>query len=146
MNHNIILVDDDSLTNYINKTILKRCLPGVEITEFSDTYKALNFLRFHAEKGETEFLILLDINMPDLTGWEVLEAIERGFPELDAKVVMLTSSIDQADREKAFTYERVISFVSKPIDNEKVYGILDAIAEAKTLDRRKASGSDLLEA
>lgn len=140
MNHKIILIDDDSLTNYINKTILKRCLPGVEITEFSDSFKALNFLRFHAEQGDADFLILLDINMPDLTGWEVLEAIDRGFPALDAKVVMLTSSIDRADRDKAYTYERVISFVSKPIDSEKVSGILDALAAAKTVERREASG------
>ena len=145
-NHKIILIDDDNLTNYINRTILKRCLPGVEIHEFSNSYKAINFLKVIARSEDVEFLIFLDINMPDLTGWEVLDAIERGFPELNAKVVMLTSSIDRADRKKAFNWERIISFVSKPLDQEKVSSILDELAHAKAVDRQEAKASERKEA
>lgn len=144
MTHKIILIDDDNLTNYINRSILLRCLPDAETEDFSDTFKAIHYMEQQAESPEAEFLIFLDINMPDLTGWEVLDAIERGFPHLNAKVVMLTSSIDQSDRAKAFTWKRVISFYSKPLDRAKVSEITDLLEASRTTD--KAGEQDLLEA
>jgi CheY-like chemotaxis protein len=62
-------------------------------------------------------IIFLDINMPDMDGWDFL-AHFKNFP-IDArtkcKVVMLTSSIDIFDIRKARVYKEVIDYIIKPL-------------------------------
>lgn len=124
MNSKIVLIDDDSLTNYINRRILNRALPGVEIVDFTSGRKALDALKVMTVAGGQDILIFLDINMPVMSGWEVLEHLELELPDLPVKVIMLTSSIERADRERAVTYESVFSFISKPVDSQKLTRLL----------------------
>lgn len=124
MNSKIILIDDDSLTNYINRRILSRALPGVEIVDFTSGRKALDAMRVMSVSENEDLLVFLDINMPVMSGWEVLDHLELELPELPVKVIMLTSSIERADRERAVTYESVFSFISKPVDSQKLTRLL----------------------
>ena len=131
MNHRIVLIDDDSLTNYVHHALLSRALPGVDIHPFTRGSEALSYLRLNAFRDDMEHLILLDINMPEMSGWEVLKAIESTLPEIRAEVAVLTSSIDEADRKRALSQSRVISFVSKPLDQSKLNLILNERSHRK---------------
>ena len=67
-------------------------------------------------------IVFLDINMPLMDGWEFLEEFER-LPEPTRNkcyVIMLTSSIDTSDIERARRYSSVIEFVSKPLTKDKL--------------------------
>lgn len=107
----IVLIDDDELTNILNKKIIQSVLPDVEIEIFLDVDDALEWLKIHDQKGD--YLIFLDINFPSRSGWDFLEDYQA-YPIL-SKVIMLSSSIVQSDKIKALSYKNVIQFLSKPL-------------------------------
>ena len=106
-----ILIDDDELTNILNKKIIKSVLPNMAIEIFLDIDDALDWLKTNDNKGD--LLIFLDINFPGRSGWDFLEAYQS-FPVL-SKIIMLSSSIVQADKIKALSYKNVVQFLSKPL-------------------------------
>lgn len=107
----IVLIDDDELTNILNKKIINSVLPDVAIEIFLDVDDALEWLKTNDEKGD--YLIFLDINFPSRSGWDFLEDYQA-FPIL-SKVIMLSSSIVQSDKIKALSYKNVIQYLSKPL-------------------------------
>jgi CheY-like chemotaxis protein len=88
---------------------------------------ALSFLEAALSDGNAlPDLILLDINMPVLDGWQFLEALTALPKPREVPVVMLTSSIDAEDRTRAFTFPAVKGFFSKPLSApmlEQVLGL-----------------------
>ncbi len=109
----VLIIDDDSIVLFIQEKMLKKY--GVTDAPFSfqNASKAIAFLKI--QKSEDVFLILLDINMPGMNGWEFLEIIEEMEISEKVFVYMVTSSIDNYDKEKAKNYKNVISFIEKPI-------------------------------
>jgi CheY-like chemotaxis protein len=68
--------------------------------------------------SDTKHLVLLDINMPVMTGWEFLDRIQDQPVAERVKVAMVTSSVDRSDKVKAETYAQVVSFLEKPVTND----------------------------
>ncbi len=119
----IMLVDDDAFTNLFNKIVLEKANLAGDIIVYQNGREALDYLDQCIEKVD---LILLDINMPIMNGWEFLEE----FDKLDeykkvAIVVMLTSSISSEDRERAERIPSVKKFISKPLSPESIKEIKD---------------------
>lgn len=113
-----ILVDDDSTMNLVHSTTIKHHFKEAMVWEFTSSQLALNFLKESIESGNDlpEF-IFLDINMPELNGFEFLQAFDQ-FPKekiQSIKIFMITSSLDLRDREKAFSFDSVFGFICKPI-------------------------------
>jgi CheY-like chemotaxis protein len=65
--------------------------------------------------SDTHYLLLLDINMPIMNGWEVLDAIENLEKKDNISTIIITSSINYADKEMASKYSHVISYIEKPL-------------------------------
>jgi len=107
----VILVDDDELTNILNKKIINSVLPAMATETFLDIDDALEWLKDNDKNGD--FLIFLDLNFPRRSGWDFLE--EYKVFDVLSKVVMLSSSIVQSDKIKAFSYKFVLQFMSKPL-------------------------------
>jgi CheY-like chemotaxis protein len=122
-----ILVDDDSTMNLVHSTTIKHHKKDAEVREFTSSRLALNFLEEAIESGEkVANFIFLDINMPEVNGFEFLQAFEQ-FPTektKDIKIFMITSSLDLRDREKAFSFDSVFGFVCKPITVKTLTDIL----------------------
>lgn len=124
----VLLVDDDEATNFIHELIIKKHGIIENITFKTDGEKAIEWLNETIEKEkQVPDIIFLDINMPHCNGWEFLDR----YKELDKnqrdkiEVVMLTTSLNLYDREKAESLEDVSEFRSKPLTIE----ILDEIKE-----------------
>jgi CheY-like chemotaxis protein len=69
-------------------------------------------------------LIFLDLNMPVMNGWEFLDVFsQKKYLEVfsKTKIIVLSSTIDPSDIQKAKSYSMVVSFLSKPITK----GMLD---------------------
>ncbi len=116
----IIQVDDDYINNIANERLIKKLGISFESVNFLDPSEALEYL----SKGDQQFdLMLLDINMPRLNGWEFLEKYKSfagKFP-----IFMLTSSLDPSDQRKAMEHPLLTGFFVKPLTKEIMLEIFD---------------------
>lgn len=117
-----MVVDDDKIFNLMATILLRNT--GITDNPISCTngQEALALLR-QSTSQETEFLLFLDINMPAMSGWEVLALLETFDKQNRIYVVMVTSSIDKADRARAMAHERVIGYMIKPIARKKLVAL-----------------------
>ncbi|MFN4000222.1 response regulator [Algoriphagus sp.] len=114
----IFLVDDDPINNLINRRLLGKTGICDRIIEFISAQEALEQINLLKERDT--LLIFLDINMPVLNGWEFLDAYNQLYSDREDKIVILSSSIDFQDRQKAMEYPRVSGFLEKPLSLEKI--------------------------
>ncbi len=122
----ILLVDDDNDCNFFHKKFLQEmnCTDSIHVA--TNGAEALEFLKTRSE-NEIPDIILLDINMPKINGWEFLEAYEKLPLQFKAKIVviMLTTSLNPDDRIKAATFPSIKGFKEKYLDEEMVLQILE---------------------
>ncbi len=116
------MVDDDPINNLINKRLITKLSITEKVDEFLEAEKALQKLKTMDPKEPT--LILLDINMPVMNGWDFLNIYLKEFPERKDEIFVLSSSIDLQDRHKAMQYSVVKGFVEKPLTPEKIKDIV----------------------
>ncbi|GEO04506.1 response regulator [Adhaeribacter aerolatus] len=93
-----------------------------EVITFYEAKEALVAIQAGLEQNDLPSLILLDLNMPLMDGWEFLEALTPLEEKLKDKVqiFILTSSVDPADEKKSQTYSLVSGFIPKPLSAESV--------------------------
>lgn len=120
---NIMVVDDDSTFIFIFKKQIER-VEGVHmVNESANGAEALEFLRTSIEGNEeVPDIIILDLNMPIMNGWVFLDEYSKICEKqnIQIPVCILSSTINQADFDKANTYQSVKSFFSKPITTDQI--------------------------
>lgn len=116
---NVWIVDDDQVITYITNRLMKNADPTIKVTEFISAKMALEKLRLDSTQPD---ILLLDINMPGISGWEFLEKMQAMHRFVN--VYMYSSSIDPEDVKKARSYPMVRDFLSKPFDMETVRHLL----------------------
>lgn len=122
----ILLIDDDVDCNFFHTRLIKKmqCAERVDVAE-----NGLQGLEIVASnKDYSTDLILLDLNMPIMDGWKFLEEYNNLPSELKKSVVvvLLTSSVNPDDREKAETRGSVSGYINKYLDEEKLTKILES--------------------
>ncbi|KPQ13076.1 MAG: two component signal transduction system response regulator [Algoriphagus marincola HL-49] len=114
----IFLVDDDPINNLINKRLLGKTEVSESILEFLEADLALKKIEDFPQNQQ--LLIFLDINMPVMNGWEFLNHYQEKFPDRKDEIVILSSSIDFQDRQKALSFNIVSGFLEKPLSLDKI--------------------------
>lgn len=115
---NIIIIDDDNMTNYISNITIRRWNPDAKATFFTSANDALDYLK-NIENPKPDILFL-DINIGEFSGWDFLDAYNTIKDEAhqNLKIVMLTSNQVESDKERALKNDCVIDYREKPLSNE----------------------------
>ncbi|TVZ17225.1 response regulator [Maribacter sp. MAR_2009_72] len=127
----ILIIEDDEITNFISKSTLEK-FGFKNISVALNGQEGLDFLR----SNMCPDIILLDVNMPVLDGWDFLEAKERENLCPNVPIIITTSSGRPEDRIMAATYDNVMNYMEKPIDFNALNIILKDI-QAKKINRTK---------
>lgn len=122
MSRSILVVDDNEVDVLIARKNLERCGEFDRILTATDGAEAIEVM--NAEQPD---YILLDINMPVLDGWGFLDSLDDGlFPHQKLpKVFMLSSSIDEADSQRALNNPNVVQYIVKPLNSVKISQLLN---------------------
>ncbi|WP_028978638.1 response regulator [Sporocytophaga myxococcoides] len=123
----ILLIDDDEISNFINETLLKRMGVASEIKVVKNGIDGLKYITIYDEKGICPELILLDLNMPVIDGYEFLESFDKLIFENknNVKIVVLSSSNNPRDEERLKNEFGISNYFIKPLTEEKVLSILN---------------------
>jgi len=120
---NVFLVDDDFIFKTAALILLKRAHPECDFLYLKNGLEAYNKLKSLIE-NEEDFpkLILLDINMPVMNGWEFLDALKECtcLDDKNLNVHMLTSSIADEDINRAKEYDFVKGYITKPFTQQDI--------------------------
>jgi CheY-like chemotaxis protein len=124
----ILLIDDDLPTNFLHKIIIRETGLVEKVVAVNSGIEALEYLT-KQEDGHypRPDLIFLDINMPAMNGWEFLDEYVRLDSNIKGKIliVMLTTSINPDDEEKAKSIGLINGFLNKPLSSEMLEKIID---------------------
>lgn len=120
-----LLVDDDDTAIYLNKTIFSRLEATEKLLVARNGFEALTLLTQNCPGENCPTLILLDVNMPIMNGFEFLEAYKE--LELEQKkmtiIFMLTSSLNPRDLEKV-QKSNIAGFINKPLTKKALQEII----------------------
>lgn len=127
LNH-ILLVDDDTINNFINEKLLKKLDCSHKISVSINGEEAIQFLKRICAEDYTKCpeLILLDINMPVMDGFEFLEQYKKlDFPNKQSVIiVMLTTSTNPNDTER-LNQSGVAGYINKPLTEAKLKEVME---------------------
>lgn len=124
----ILLIDDDDTTNYVNTLLIEKagCCEKVKaVTSGKEALEYLSSADSNADHAGPE-LILLDINMPVMNGWEFVERYNELLPEQRDNVLvwMLSTSDNPSDRERAKQLG-TDGFMAKPLTVAKLIDLVN---------------------
>lgn len=116
-------IDDCDVDQMLYKRIIKRAGIVEKVITFQLAEDALAYLK--SDDCEEIDVILLDINMPRMSGFEFLEkATEQLGPEvLKCVVVMLTTSLNPQDEQRAREFDVVKAYLNKPLAKEDLESV-----------------------
>ena len=131
----VCLVDDDPNAAFFVKRALRKVAPAARFTFFEDARAALAHLTDqHAnDRSNLPDVLLLDLNMPHLSGWEFISHAcrpEGGIQPDDLKLCILSSSVNPDDLARAREYSCVHAYIEKHVTAEKLREVLGDVEAA----------------
>lgn len=112
----VCIIDDDPIYTFAVKKLMKMNAFSEQFLIFKNGKEALDgLINLHKNKSTFPDLILLDINMPIMDGWQFLDACKNISLDISSPLYMTSSSIDEKDKKKSKTYDMITEYVEKPL-------------------------------
>ena len=127
---NLALIDDDDTFVFLTKKVIEQTGLVEQIKVFANGRDAINFLKENSGKPDLlPEIILLDLNMPIMDGWQFLEDYIHLKPKMGKKITIyiISSSISPHDIERAKGISEVSDFIIKPVTKEKFISMLNQL-------------------
>ena len=118
------IIDDDKIFVFVLKKVIEKNKNFEEIISFRNGEEVLELI---SKEINLPTVILLDLNMPIIDGWQFLDQVEQFNHRNKLSIFIMSSSIDNRDIEKSKIYSTVKDFISKPINNEKLDKLVEKI-------------------
>jgi len=121
------VVDDDDILNYVTKELIGKFDAECEVTTFTNPQKAFEslLLLYTTQKENLPDVVLLDINMPLINGFDFLEKMKAEGLSHSVQVIMYTSSGNPDDKKKSAKFENVVGYMEKPFTAQAYGKILE---------------------
>lgn len=121
----IVMVDDSETDLDLNLYAIRKLKIGVEVKEFRNGHEALDFMRETIAVGRIPSLLVLDLKMPQISGYDVLALMqETGMKNFPIVVMSGSSLLEDIDRAKELGAD---DYYEKPIDLTKTYHLFKRI-------------------
>lgn len=122
----IAIVDDDTIFQFTTKVKIEKLGLAESIDIYNDGEEIFDHLK-GAGASDLPEILLLDINMPIVDGWDFLELYGSLSDEVKDKITiyMLSSSINPVDLEKAERHPHITKYITKPISDTVLQEILE---------------------
>ena len=125
------VIDDDDIYTFTIKKIIDNSQLAEKTLFFPNGKLALDFFtEYLHQTTHLPDLILLDINMPVLDGWQFMDEFIKLSPLINKRIVVyiVSSSIDRADFNRAKGYEQISDFIVKPVSSATFRKMVEDIA------------------
>lgn len=122
-----IIIDDSQLDCFIGEKIIQNTGTYSSVKSFAEAKDALNTIRDNPVDPEDPMtIIVLDIQMPFMNGFQFVEAFEQLPDDIRSKYVifMFSSSINESDKNRIENHPAILKFYSKPISKETVANMI----------------------
>lgn len=125
----ILIIDDDELNNFLVKEVISELIEVKELRSETSGWEALEYLEQRKALNDFPDLIIVDVKMPEMDGFEFLENYEHLYHNdfKNTKVAVATSSHREFDKMKASQYPSVNLFINKPLDEVKLTYLLKVL-------------------
>lgn len=118
---NLLVIDDDDINIFIIRKIVEKTGFDIDMVARGNGQQAIEYLQqLLTQELPLPHLILIDINMPIMNGWEFIEAYQELGIKQDVDLYILSSSVYENDIEKTKSYASVKGFISKPLSMQRL--------------------------
>jgi CheY-like chemotaxis protein len=115
----LLLVDDNEVTNYLHTFLFLDMNMAEEVHSVLNGQEAIDYIKTCSKEDQPD-LILLDINMPLMDGFEFLGHFENLDANESIVILMVSTSIIPRDIERSKQFKKISGFVGKPLTKEKI--------------------------
>ncbi|WP_138484041.1 response regulator [Dyadobacter bucti] len=125
MNKTVVIVDDDLIVRLVTQRMVHNIDSSINCHQCDNGEVGLSTIE-NLQNGTDYVVVLLDINMPVLNGWQFLDRLQQMNIVASDKfhLYMITSSTDASDRIKARSYPVIKKLYHKPLSNQDLKEIL----------------------
>lgn len=132
------LVDDDAVIRTLQERIILKSGFVEHVTSHASGKDFMDFIHSGLERNKL-IVVLLDLNMPDLNGWDVLDKIKALDLEEQIVVVVTTSSTDNEDLRSSYKYSSVVEYIEKPLNYSKMSRIMNLAPVKEVMKKHKGN-------
>ncbi len=127
MNKQVLLIDDDPIFHVIFTRMIQKVCAQLKVTSYLNGKIALDHLNKNYTSNN-QYIILLDINMPVINGWQFLHEIKKSgiIKNNNLTLYIVSSSTDIDDIKQAQSHDLVKSIFSKPLSINSIKHILQS--------------------
>lgn len=115
----VYVIDDDEIFHFIVKKMFGLQGWNVSVNSFLSAEDAIEDLTSFAVNNPP-CLILLDMNMQRMNGWDFIEAYKKMNETLNVPIIMCSSSMNIQDMEKVKKTPELMAYITKPLDRSKM--------------------------
>jgi CheY-like chemotaxis protein len=120
--HHFIVIDDSKLDCFIAEKVIRNTGKCESVQSFLQAKEALEFIRKDVAEKPFPYIVLVDIQMPVMNGFQFVEEFEKLPADITRKykIYVISSSINDIDLSKVHAYNTIEEFLNKPITSNNL--------------------------